>query len=180
VLNSRSYDDLTPEFRDRAIAVVEGCKARGLQMVVASTLRDLESQASLFRMNRPWGGPKGIKAKIDKFRERGFDQLADVIQRVGPQNGNGGGVVTNAGPGESWHNYGRAMDAYPLVHGKLATDRDVGVWRIYGEEAAKAGLEWAGNWTSFRELPHVQLGVGSNPLKSMPRPMILNILSRWL
>ena len=55
-----------------------------------------------------------------------------------------GRKVTNAPPGSSAHNFGLALDAVPL-------------WNRYGTCARLAGLEWAGDWTRFREFPHVQM-----------------------
>ena len=67
-------------------------------------------------------------------------------------------VVTNAKPWDSWHQYGRAVDAVPLRNGKPIWRYDSAdpAWQVFGEEAEKAGLEWAGRWKSFREYVHVQ------------------------
>lgn len=68
--------------------------------------------------------------------------------------------VTNAPPGSSAHNYGLALDGVPLLGGKPvwnATGPGADLWKRYGELAVAAGCEWAGNWTRFREFPHVQM-----------------------
>ncbi len=68
--------------------------------------------------------------------------------------------VTNAPPGSSAHNYGLALDGVPLVAGKAVwTTAGLGadLWRRYGDCARAAGCEWAGDWTRFREYPHVQM-----------------------
>lgn len=176
MLNSRSLDDLTPDTAVKAQAMLAGGRRLGLDILVASTLRDLEAQAVLFRTNRTGAE---IQVKLDKLRGRGFDYLADVIQRVGPQPDDGRGHLTNAAPGESWHNYGQALDCYPLVHGKLAGDGDPR-WQLYGQAVEAAGLQWAGRWTTFREMPHAQLGQGSNPLKVLPPMQVRAALARWL
>jgi|ERR1700759_535001 len=67
-----------------------------------------------------------------------------------------GKIVTNAKAGQSAHNFGMAIDAAPLVGGKIAWN-DHEDWALYGELAARAGLEWAGTWKTFKEMPHVQL-----------------------
>lgn len=67
-----------------------------------------------------------------------------------------GKIVTKAKAGESAHNYGLAFDGSPLIHGRIAWD-DHGHWQIYGRVAADLGLEWAGAWVSFKEMPHIQL-----------------------
>lgn len=65
--------------------------------------------------------------------------------------------VTNAKPGSSAHNYGMAMDVVPMLGGKPQWDAKHPHWQVYGEEVRKAGLEWAGDWKSFREFPHCQV-----------------------
>jgi peptidoglycan LD-endopeptidase CwlK len=74
-----------------------------------------------------------------------------------------GKVVTWAEPGSSAHNYGLAMDAYPLLHGKLCTAGPEGdqvsdpIWQRYGAIARECGLEWGGDWPTKAEGPHVQM-----------------------
>jgi peptidoglycan L-alanyl-D-glutamate endopeptidase CwlK len=68
-----------------------------------------------------------------------------------------GKVITKAKPGESAHNFGLAFDGAPLIGGKIDWDSDNPIWTRYGLIAAAVGLEWAGNWTSFKEYPHIQL-----------------------
>lgn len=68
-----------------------------------------------------------------------------------------GKIVTNARPGQSAHNYGMAIDAVPMLAGKPQWARSSPLWQKYGELVAKAGLEWAGKWTTFKEYPHAQM-----------------------
>lgn len=177
MLNSRAFYDLTPRVRAMAEAVQTRAHAKGFDLVFASTLRDLEAQAVLYRTNRPLAA---IQEKVAKCRARGFDFLADVIQRVGPQAGDGTGrLKTNAAPGESWHNYAEAFDAYPLGAGKLAGDSDP-IWQVYGGCVEAVGLVWSGRWTTFRELAHAQLRAGANPLKVLSPLEVRRALERWL
>lgn len=67
-----------------------------------------------------------------------------------------GKIVTNARAGQSAHNFGLAFDGVPLIAGKPAWD-DHGAWKIYGQVAAAVGLEWAGTWVKFKEMPHIQM-----------------------
>jgi len=74
-----------------------------------------------------------------------------------------GKIVTRAKPGSSAHNYGLALDAYPLLHGKLCIAGPDGdevsdpIWQQYGALARHCGLEWGGDFVSFAEGPHVQM-----------------------
>ena len=158
---SRSLDKLTADMKEKAESVLKASHNIELDILIYCTLRPLDEQARLYRQSRSWGT---IKEKITKYRQRGFGFLADVLERVGPQTGQ---HVTNAGPGESFHNFGLAFDAVPLSGGKPIWNYLSGkhAWEAYGGCVRQAGLEWAGDWTTFREYPHAQLGTGGNPLK---------------
>lgn len=70
-----------------------------------------------------------------------------------------GKVVTNAKAGSSWHNWHCAVDVVPLRNGKpvWGTSGEDGVlWKKIGAIGVDCGLEWAGNWKSFKELAHFQ------------------------
>jgi peptidoglycan L-alanyl-D-glutamate endopeptidase CwlK len=66
-----------------------------------------------------------------------------------------GNIVTRAKAGQSWHNYRCALDVVPLVNGKAIWD-DQAVWKQVGEIGKSCGLEWAGDWVTFKEFPHFQ------------------------
>ena len=66
-----------------------------------------------------------------------------------------GNVVTRAKAGQSWHNYRCALDVVPLVNGKAIWD-DQAMWKQVGEIGKSCGLEWAGDWVTFKEFPHFQ------------------------
>jgi peptidoglycan L-alanyl-D-glutamate endopeptidase CwlK len=69
-------------------------------------------------------------------------------------------IVTNAKPGQSWHNWRCAFDVVPLRNGKPVwgtTGVDGDLWRKVGELGESVGLEWAGRWTGkLREMAHFQ------------------------
>ena len=82
-----------------------------------------------------------------------------------------GAIVTNARAGESFHNYRCAVDVVPLRGGKpvwSTSGSDWALWSRIGELGTLAGLEWAGNWTSFKEYAHFQYtgGLSLSDLKS--------------
>ena len=158
---SRKLDDLVPEVQERAGRVVEVCNQVGVDLLIYCTLRPLEEQARLYRQSRSWAL---IKEKILAFKNRGYSFLADILDGIGPCNG---AHVTNAAPGESWHNYAEAWDAVPLIGGKPAWNylNAKPQWDAYGECVRQVGMHWAGDWTNFREYPHAQLRAGGNPLK---------------
>ena len=67
-----------------------------------------------------------------------------------------GKVVTNAKAGDSWHNWRCAVDVVPMVNGKPDWDGSHPVWAKVGELGKQTGLEWAGEWRTFKELAHFQ------------------------
>lgn len=83
-----------------------------------------------------------------------------------------GGIVTNAGPGQSLHNYGVAVDLVPaeLVNTPNWSPESP-LWGVVGEAANAVGLEWGGNWDSFVDRPHVQMPDtgGWRTLQTLPR-----------
>lgn len=155
---SRNPNDLIPIVKDRFFQVQDICMSNGVDILLYCTLRTLEEQAILWRQSR---STKEINKRINILNKQGFDFLADIIIKVGPQYGP---HVTNAYPGASWHNYGEAFDCVPTVHGKAIWNSRDPRWLIYGDAVKDAGLVWAGNWKSFKEYPHAQLSTYSNPL----------------
>lgn len=165
----RGLQGLAPSTLSMAERVNDRCNARGFDILIYCGLRTCREQAILYRQSRPFSV---IRNKMQQLRMRGYDFLADMIDLVGPQSGP---HVTNAAPGQSWHNYGLAFDAVPVVDGALDWSvagkyQDTGLqreWAIYGEECERAGLYWAGRWKTFREYPHAQSVAAGNALETM-------------
>lgn len=152
---SRDLQDLKPHMAERVQALQQRAREAGLDLLIYCTLRSFREQAQLFRQSRP---PREIRAKAEQLQhEFGRPDLASVLMDVGPQHGP---HVTNAAPGESLHGYALAFDGVPMRGGKpvwgTEDPEDRRLWDLYGELAVTVGLEWAGNWTSFREFPHCQ------------------------
>lgn len=127
--NSRALDDLLPPVRHRAQAFVDACKQAGIDILITSTFRDLESQAALYAQGRTMPGKR----------------------------------VTNAKPGQSYHNWRVAFDVVPLRDGKpvwSTAGADGKLWEQIGKLGEAVGLEWAGRWTRFREFAHFQFTGG--------------------
>lgn len=67
-----------------------------------------------------------------------------------------GAKVTNARGGYSWHNFGLAAD-FGVFKGKTYL-ADGPQYDELGRLARQIpGLEWGGDWTSFKDRPHIQL-----------------------
>jgi peptidoglycan LD-endopeptidase CwlK len=73
-----------------------------------------------------------------------------------------GHIVTNAKPGESFHNYGLAYDVVPLKPNGAAdwdTSNKTGAakrWQRIGAIGKSLGLRWGGDFNSIKDLPHFE------------------------
>lgn len=66
-----------------------------------------------------------------------------------------GNKVTNARAGHSNHNFGIAFDIGVFEGSRYLGDSPK--YRAVGVLGVELGLEWGGNWRSFKDLPHYQL-----------------------
>ena len=161
---SRRLEDLKATMHKRVEVFLLLCDEAGLPVLIYCTLRDAAEQARLYRQGRNIRTIRGKAVELRTYNAA----LADLLLDVGPQNGP---KVTGAGPGQSLHQYGWAADGVPLRAGKPAWDAADPLWQTYGACAERAGLEWAGNWTRFREYPHLQMpGKDWRKLIGGPRP----------
>lgn len=159
---SRRLEDLQPQAVTAARQHIAKCQAAGIELLVYCTVCDAEEQALLYRQGRT---AAAIELKKHDLLGRGFPALAALLDGGARP----GGIVTNAGPGESFHQYGLAYDCVPLVGGKPAwstAGANADLWRQVGDLGNECGLEWAGKWTKFREFPHFQL-TGGAPLETL-------------
>ncbi len=69
-----------------------------------------------------------------------------------------GSIVTYAKAGESYHNYGCAIDFVPITNGREDW-KDLGRFVSIGSKAKAFGCEWGGDWTK-PDLPHIQYTQG--------------------
>lgn len=101
--------------------------------------------------------------------------ITDGFRSVEEQNGlhaqgrgAGGSIVTHARGGESYHNYGLAIDfALRLENGEVVWDtkrdgngngkRD---WFEVAAIAKELGFTWGGDWQHFKDYPHLQMSFG--------------------
>lgn len=75
-----------------------------------------------------------------------------------------GPVVTNAKPGQSYHNYGLAVDFALIIDGKTASwdtradfDGDKKAdWMEVVAVFKKYGWKWGGDFVSFKDYPHFE------------------------
>lgn len=79
-----------------------------------------------------------------------------------------GNIVTHAKGGESYHNYGLAVDfALKDNGGNVLWDRQfdgnvngVADWSEVVMLAKELGFEWGGDWINFKDYPHLEMNFG--------------------
>lgn len=108
---------------------------------------------------------KGIRVVItDDFRNAEDQDKLYAKGRTEP-----GNIVTHARGGESYHNYGLAIDfaISSRDSGKLIWDMDYdgngnsrSDWKEVVAIAKNLGFEWGGDWEKFRDYPHLQVSYG--------------------
>jgi peptidoglycan L-alanyl-D-glutamate endopeptidase CwlK len=79
-----------------------------------------------------------------------------------------GNIITYARPGESFHNYGLAVDfalkneAGDIIWDTSYDGNDNGKsdWVEVADIAKELGFEWGGDWAGFQDYPHLQMTFG--------------------
>lgn len=66
-----------------------------------------------------------------------------------------GPKVTNAKPGQSYHNYALALDFCLLINGKLVWVVN-DYWMIVVNIYKSHGFDWGGDWSKFKDFPHLE------------------------
>lgn len=97
---------------------------------------------------------EGINLRVTSALRTWDEQAALYAQgRTSP-----GSIVTNAKPGESFHNYGTAFDVVPIVNG--SADWDSKEWNRIGILGKSLGFKWGGDFTSINDRPHFEMNFG--------------------
>ncbi|ELK48923.1 peptidoglycan L-alanyl-D-glutamate endopeptidase CwlK [Halobacillus sp. BAB-2008] len=140
--------DLHPVVEQKKEELMDAVRAKGIDVVITEGHRTMERQDALYAQGRSEGGS----------------------------------IVTSAKGGESYHNYGLAIDfALRTAEGDVVWDRvrdDNGNgepdWMEVVEEAKSLGFEWGGDWSNFKDYPHLQMdfGLTIRDLKNGKRPVV--------
>jgi hypothetical protein len=161
--NSRSLDDLVPEFQEKIQQMIENVAARGIKIVPYSTLRSPLIQAQNYCIGRT---DTQILNIIRTFQNLGCENLRVIMQfalSTRKKTTIKQKIITNALPGQSWHNWGEAVDCYvENPPGKADWNHPEG-YKIMQEEAEKLGLTSGGSFKRLVEPVHTQLRPGSPP-----------------
>lgn len=150
-----------PEIQNENVPVVTG-----LHPIVAAKEKELLSIA----------GRKGIRVVITEGYRSSAEQ--NVLYRQGRSSP--GKIVTYAKGGQSYHNYGLAIDfALKKPNGDIiwdmkydGNDNGKADWLEVVDIAKKLGFTWGGDWSDFQDYPHLQMdfGLSISDLKRGRRP----------
>jgi peptidoglycan LD-endopeptidase CwlK len=121
-------------------------------------------------------GEEGIKVVItDDFRSFHEQDKLYAKGRSGT-----GTIVTHAKAGESFHNFGLAVDfALTTPEGEVLWDLNYdgngnsrSDWMEVVDIAKGLGFEWGGDWKHFKDYPHLQMdfGLSIHDLQKGKRP----------
>ncbi|MEK3718882.1 M15 family metallopeptidase [Paenibacillus sp. FSL R7-0333] len=138
------------------VALIERCYARGVPILITQGLRTIKEQDALYAQGRTKPG----------------------------------NIVTNARGGYSNHNFGLAIDfALLLPDGSSVSwdmkrdgDKDgIADWLEVAQEAKALGFEWGGDWTSFKDYPHLQMvfGLSTAQLRAGKEPTAAQIKAAY-
>ncbi|WP_279587256.1 M15 family metallopeptidase [Jeotgalibacillus salarius] len=107
---------------------------------------------------------------------RSFDEQDDIYAQGRTRDGN---IVSNARGGESYHNYGLAIDFALQTEDDVIWDMDYdgnengqSDWMEVVEIAKNLGFTWGGDFRGFKDYPHFEMrfGLSIRELKRGERP----------
>lgn len=116
------------------------------------------------------GAQAAARASLRVVRDAGIDaRIISGTRTYEEQNalfrkgrfGNPGPIVTKARGGQSNHNFGIAWDIGIFDQGRYLGES--GLYDKAGGLVASPGVEWGGNWRTFKDRPHYQLAT-SGPI----------------
>lgn len=69
-----------------------------------------------------------------------------------------GNIITNAKPGQSYHNYGLAFDVVPIENGQVNWNSKN--WDKIGQIGKSVGFKWGGDFKTIIDKPHFEMNFG--------------------
>lgn len=150
---SNKIEELEPELQGLALALLQNGARAGLLLRITQTRRTFAEQQEIYDEGRALPGEP-----CHHFGEQQPRAVGTCKQH--PL----GATVTAAGPGWSWHNYGRAFDVCendntPYDAGRPGHLDDDNFWEKVGGLGESLGLEWGGRW-KHPDRPHFEYHPG--------------------
>ncbi|MFF2496910.1 peptidoglycan-binding protein [Peribacillus sp. NPDC058075] len=140
---------INPVVKASALVMVERAYNEGITVQISEGYRSLEEQAALYGQGR-----------VYSYNGKNYSNLAKPI-------------VTNAKPGQSYHNFGLAIDFFIVSEdGKRAIWTVNAKWQRVAAIGKDLGFEWGGDWSSFKDYPHLEMtgGLSYTQLQAGKKP----------
>lgn len=142
---------LHPQLRPIATAFIKEARSQGINVFVTEGIRDFTRQDKLYQIGR--------------------DASGQVI----------GGIVTNARAGQSYHNYGLALDVV-IINDDGSANYDVNnpEWYRLGQIGKSFGFVWGGDFKSIVDMPHFEMNFGLHHTQLLDRYSSGNIINGYV
>ncbi|MGE7904855.1 peptidoglycan-binding protein [Peribacillus sp. NPDC094092] len=128
---------MNPVVKASALEMVERAYTEGIAVQISAGHRSMEEQAELYGRGRAYS-----------YNGKNYSNVAKSI-------------VTNAKPGQSYHNYGLAIDFFIVSDdGKRAIWTVDSKWQRVAAIGKDLGFKWGGDWSSFKDYPHLEMTGG--------------------
>ena len=132
--DNESVSELHPAVQEAVETLIDRAYDKDIEVVITDDLRTEEEQEALYARGREMEG----------------------------------NIVTHARSGESYHNYGLAVDYAIRNHGGEiiwdihydGNDNGEADWFEIAEIAKDLGFEWGGDFSHFKDYPHLQMTFG--------------------
>ena len=102
------------------------------------------------------GMQKEVKQLLNNAQEAGLNVMLQQGHRSEAEQAKLSPDVTSAKPGQSYHQYGLAVDVVftdAHCHPSWSENHD---WQALGKAGKEAGLKWGGDWKGKKDRPHFQ------------------------
>lgn len=154
-MSTREIEYLDQNFRVQVEQLISRLAIEGVEVHRFFTTRGPLIQAKLWAQSRT---ADQVEKLANHMRSAGAKRLAKLLR---PEFAGAGRWATNLAPGQSKHQYGKAVDCYVVKNGRAVwTSAD---YKRYAEVARELGLEAGFFWTSADPV-HVQDEKDPNPM----------------
>jgi peptidoglycan L-alanyl-D-glutamate endopeptidase CwlK len=134
-----------------ALEMIRRAYKEGIYVQISAGYRSMEEQAALYGQSRFYS-----------YKGKDYSNLAKPN-------------VTNAKPGQSFHNFGLAVDFFLVTEdGKTALWMVNTKWRRVADIGKELGFKWGGDWSGFKDYPHLEMtgGLSYSQLQAGKRPTL--------
>ncbi|MFJ8259573.1 peptidoglycan-binding protein [Peribacillus asahii] len=146
-----------PVIKESALEMIKRAYEEGIYVQISAGYRSMEEQAKLYGQGRLGYSYNG----------KNYSNMSKP-------------KVTNAKPGQSYHNFGLAIDYFiSSDDGRRGLWTVNDQWRRVAEIGKEWGFNWGGDWKHFKDYPHLEMAGGLSyfQLQSGKRPSLTSKVS---